>query len=239
MVLLRPKRSHFGTTGIPLSGPVEGSELDFLYASHETHLVHLVTAVTYAALDPVRRASYSLKNLLVDVRELVLDSVAPRRLRQNTRATASWSSTIQVHTPGPLSLSRRLQSRDRKPQVHDSTAPVISLLEAALHFANTSKPLSIREIVDFLPCLELRKWTAEARDARVEALFVVLTSCRAPDGRRITRPFVVWCPACVVQDRTLRKVVVVGAANRCFGHMRTLKSEKPRRPIAQALPSWE
>ena len=31
----------------------------------------------------------------------------------------------------------------------------------------------------------------------------------------------------------------VGAVNRCFGHMRTLKSEKPRRPIAQPLPSWE
>ena len=42
----------------------------------------------------------------------------------------------------------------------------------------------------------------------LKLFFDVLTSCRLPDGTRITRPFVVWFPACVVQDRTIRKVVV-------------------------------
>ena len=64
------------------------------------------------------------------------------------------------------------------------------------------------EMVEFLPRLQLQRWTAEARDVRVDAFFGVLTFCRIPDGTRITRPFVVWFPACVVQDRTPRKVVV-------------------------------
>ena len=84
-----------------------------------------------------------IKNLLVDVLDLFFIPVHPKDSQKN-----SSNCVVVVHNPsaslGPLSLSRRLQSRDRKPQVHDSTAPVISLLEAALHFANTSKPLSIR-----------------------------------------------------------------------------------------------
>ena len=63
-------------------------------------------------------------------------------------------------------------------------------------------------MVEFLPRLQLQRWTPEARDVRVEAFFGVLTFCRIPEGTRITRPFVVWFPPCVVQDRTLRKVVV-------------------------------
>ena len=63
--------------------------------------------------------------------------------------------------------------------------------------------------------------------------FDVITSCRTPDGTRIAFPFVGGFPACVIQDRTPRKVVVsVRPADR-------LTSEKPRRPIAQPLPSWE
>ena len=64
------------------------------------------------------------------------------------------------------------------------------------------------EMVEFLPRLQVQRWTAEARDVRVEAFFGVLTFCRIPEGTRITRPFVVWFPPCVVEDRTLRKVVV-------------------------------
>ena len=63
-------------------------------------------------------------------------------------------------------------------------------------------------MVEFLPRLQLQRWTAEARDVRVDAFFDVLTSCRTPDGTRITCPFVGWFPACVIQDGTLQIIVV-------------------------------
>ena len=63
-------------------------------------------------------------------------------------------------------------------------------------------------MVEFLPRLQLQRWTAEARDVRVVFFFEKITFCRIPDGTRATSPFVVWFPACVVEDRTLRKVVV-------------------------------
>ena len=102
----------------------------------------LVTPVICAALHPVRRASCTSK-ILLSMYWTFFHSGAPRGFVKN-----SSNCAVAVHGPipslGPLSLSPRLQSRDRKPQVHDSTAPAISLLEAALHFANTSKPLGNR-----------------------------------------------------------------------------------------------
>ena len=35
-------------------------------------------------------------------------------------------------------------------------------------------------MVEFLPRLQLQRWTPEARDVRVEAFFGVLTFCRIP-----------------------------------------------------------
>ena len=79
---------------------------------------------------------------------LVFHSCAPRGFAKN-----SSNCAIIVHSPsasiGPLSPSPRLQSRDRKPRVHDSTALVISLLEATLHIANIQKLLKNRRWLSF------------------------------------------------------------------------------------------
>ena len=93
-------------------------------------------------------------------------------------------------------------------------------------------------MVEFLPRLQLQRWTAEARGVRVDAFFGVLTFCRTPDGTRITRPLV-WFPPCVVQGRTLRKVVVSVRPADVLVTCARLKSEKSRRQIAQPPSSWE
>ena len=168
---------------------------------------------------------------------LVFHSGAPRGFAKN-----SSNCAVVVHSPsasiGPLSPSPRLQNRDRKPRVHDSTAPVISLLEATL---NRKHPEASQEteMVEFLPRLQLQRWAAEARDVRVDAFFGVITFCRIPDGTRITRPFVVWFPACVVQGRTFRKVVVSVRPTDVLITCARSKVKKLRRPIAQPLPFWD
>ena len=141
VVLLRPTRPH-------------AAQLVFhcLDLSKDPNWSSCVHPETHQAIRDCRHLCRSppccpcflhLKNLLVDVLDLFFIPVHPKDSQKN-----SSNCAVVVHNPsaslGPLSLSRRLQSRDRKPQVHDSTAPVISLFEAALHFANTSKPLSIR-----------------------------------------------------------------------------------------------
>ena len=87
-----------------------------------------------------------IKNF-VDVLDLFFIPVRPED-SQKTRPTA-----VGVYNPsaslGPLSLSRRLQNRDRKPQVHDSTAPAFALLEATLHIANIQKLLKDRRWLSF------------------------------------------------------------------------------------------
>ena len=207
-----PSPSHpstRGTTGIPLSGPVEGSELEFLYASRNP-FSHFVTAVTCAALDPVRRASCTSKKFL-SMYWTCFSFRCAQRIRKKLvqlrrgRPQSEYKSRAAFHD-STSSTSRPETSSPR----FNSTCHFLARGNAALrkHLEATQHS----EIVDFL-CLELRRWTAEARDARVEAFFDVLTSCRTPDGTRITRPLVVWFPACVVQDRTLRNVVASVRSN--------------------------
>ena len=96
-----PSPSHpstRGTTGIPLSGPVEGSELDFLYASRKP-IKPFVTAVTCAALHPVRRASCTSK-IFLSMYWTCFSFRCTQKIRKKTRPTASWSSTIRVQVPG-------------------------------------------------------------------------------------------------------------------------------------------
>ena len=93
------------------------------------------------------------------------------------------------------------------------------------------------EMVEFVPRLHLQRWTAAARDVRVDAFFDVLTSCvpltaHASPAHSWSGFLRAWSKVGPSKGRR------IGAANRCFGHMRTLKSEKPRRPIAQPPPSW-
>ena len=129
-----------GTPGIPLSGPVEGSELEFLCIPKP--IWPFVTAVTCAALHPVRRASCTSK-IFLSMYWTCFSFRCTQKIRKKTRPTAPWSSTIRVQVSGRFPCLDVFKVETGN-QVHDSTAPVISLLEAALHFANTSKPLSIR-----------------------------------------------------------------------------------------------
>ena len=89
-----------------------------------------------------------IKNLLAVLLDLFFIRVRPEDSQKNSSICA-----IIVHSPsaslGPLSPSPRLQSRDRKPRVHDSTALVISLLEATLHIANIQKLLKNKRWLSF------------------------------------------------------------------------------------------
>ena len=140
MVLLRPTRPH--AAHLVFHCLDLSKDPNWIYCMHpDTHLAirdcrHLCRS------PPCSPCFLHIKNL-VDVLNLFFIPVHPKDPQKN-----SSNCAVVVHNPSPsllpLSLSRRLQSRDRKHQVHDSTAPVISLFEAALNFANTSKPLSIR-----------------------------------------------------------------------------------------------
>ena len=72
---------------------------------------------------------------------LVFHSGAPRGFAKN-----SSNCAMVVYNP---SASLGLQNRDRKPRVHDSTAPAFSLLEAAVHIANTLKLLNNQRWLSF------------------------------------------------------------------------------------------
>ena len=72
---------------------------------------------------------------------LVFHSGAPRGFAKN-----SSNCAMVVYNP---SASLGLQNRDRKPQVHDSTAPACSLLEAAVHIANILKLLNNQRWLSF------------------------------------------------------------------------------------------
>ena len=163
-----------------------------------------MTAVTCAALHPVRRASCTSK-IFLSMYWTCFSFRCTQKIRKKTRPTAPRSSTIRVQVSGrfPCLDVFKVETGNLKSTIQQH----LSIPCSKQHCTSQTPRSQHSDIVDFLPCLELRRWTAKARDARVEAFFVVLTSCRTPDGTRVTRPFVVWFPACVVQDRTLRKVV--------------------------------
>ena len=197
-----PSPSHpstRGTTGIPLSGPVEGSELEFLYASRKTHQAirdcrHLCRSPPlFAVLLAHQKSSCRCTGL-------VFHSGAPRRFAKKLVQLRPWSSTMRVQVPGrfPCLGVFKVENGNLKSTIQ--TAPVISLLEATAALRKHLEATQHSEIVDFLPCLELRRWTAKSTGCSSWKL-VPLTAEASP------APFVVWFPACVVQDRTLRKVV--------------------------------
>ena len=71
-----------------------------------------------------------IKNLLVDVLDLFFIPCAPRGFVKNSSNCAVIGPQVPLQVSGHFLLSRRLQSRDRKPRVHDSTAPVLCLAGA-------------------------------------------------------------------------------------------------------------
>ena len=138
-----------------------------------------------------------VKNLLVVSLDLFFIPVRPED-SQKTRPTAPWWSTSPVQVSGHFTHLHVFKVE---------TGNLESTIQQHLSFpcsrrhctSQTSRSFTRnREMVEFLPRLQLQRWAAEARDVRVDALFGVLTFCRIPDGTRITRPFVVWFPACVV-----------------------------------------
>ena len=141
------------------------------------------------------------------VTSLVFHSGAPRgfakklvQLRRHCpQSQCKYLSTF------PVSTSSKSRPETSSPSFN-STCHFLARGDTAhrIHPDSSQEP----EMVEFLPRLQLQRWTAEVRDVRVDAFFGVLTFCRIPDGTRIIRPFVVWFPPCVVQGQTLRKVVV-------------------------------
>ena len=102
---------------------------------------------------------------------LVFHSGAPRGFAKN-----SSNCAVVVYKPsasiGPLSPSPRLQSRDRKPRVHDSTALVFLLVGGSGTHRKHPDSCQEPEMVEFLPRLQLQRWAAEARVSEL-TLFLV------------------------------------------------------------------
>ena len=170
---------------------------------------------------------------------LVFHSGAPRGFAKKTRPTAPWWShnpECKSRATFPVWTSSKSRPETSSPQFNGTCLFLVGGSGTLHKHPEASQQ---PEMVEFLPRLQLQRWTAEARDVRVDAFFDVLTSCRTPDGTRITRLFVGGFPPCVVQDRTLRKVAVSVRPTDVLVDMRTLKSEKHPRPIAQPPPSWE
>ena len=155
---------------------------------------HLATR-DWAALHPVRRASTS--KIFLSLCWTSFSFVCAQRIRKKLVQLRHHCPQSQCKYRTTFSISTSLKSRP------ETSSPRFN---STCHFlargdtAHRKHPDSCQEpeMVEFLPRLQLQRWAAEARDVRVDAFFGVLTFCRIPEGTRITRPFVVWFPPCVV-----------------------------------------
>ena len=139
-----------------------------------------------------------------------------QKIRKKTRPTAPRSSTIRVQVSGRFPCLDVFKVE---------TGNLKSTIQQHLSF-----PCSRQHCTSQTP----RSHSAFGRS---------LTSCRASssEGGLLKHGPPICCLVSSVRGPRSdpSKGRRVGAVTRCFGHMRTLKSEKPRRPIAQPLPSWK
>ena len=149
-----------------------------------------------------------IKNLFVVLLDLFFTPVRPED-SQKTRPTAPWCSTISVQVSGHLPHLHVFFVETGNLESTIQQHLPFCLLEAAVHIANTQKLLNNQRWLSF--CRAATSKGGLLQHVMSELFFFFfekITFCRIPDGTRVTRPFVVWFPACVVEDRTLRKVVV-------------------------------
>ena len=104
-----------------------------------------------------------IKNLLVDVLDLFFHSGAPKRffkkLVQLLRGRPQ--SECMSRTAFRVSTSSKSRPETSSPRFNSTCHFPCSRQHLRKHLEATQHS----EIVDFLPCLELRRWTAKARDA--------------------------------------------------------------------------
>ena len=139
---------------------------------------------------------------------LVFHSGAPRRIRKKLAQLRRGGPQFQCKSRATFTISTSSKSRPETSSPRFNNTCLFLVGGSGTHRKHPEASQQ-PEMVEFLPLLHLQRWTAAARDVRV--FFFFLKKSRFAvyhDGTRITRPFVVWFPACVVQGRTLRKVVV-------------------------------
>ena len=166
----------------------------------------LVTGVICAALHPVRRASCTSK-IFLSFYWTCFSLQCAQRIRKKLAQLRRGAPQFQCKSRAtcPISTSSLSRPETSSPRFNNTCLFLVGGSGTHRKHPEASQQ---PEMVEFLPRRHLQRWTAAARDVRVVFFFEKITFCRIPDGTRVTRPFVVWFPACVVEDRTLRKVVV-------------------------------
>ena len=166
----------------------------------------LVTAVICAALHPVRRASCT--STILSMYWTCFSFRCAQRIRKKLAQLRRGGPQSQCKSRATFPISTSSKSRPETSSPRFNSTCLFLVGGSGTHRKHPEASQQ-PEMVEFLPPLQLQRWTASARDVRVDFFFFEkITFCRIPDGKRNTRPFVGRFPLCVVQDRTPRKVVV-------------------------------
>ena len=205
----RPTCPTRGTPGIPLSGPVEVSGLEFLSAFPKL--------MTHSP--PCSPCLLHIKNLFVDVLDFFWCALKIRKKLVQLRR-GRLQSQCKSRATFPVSTSSKSRPETSSPRFN-STCHFLARGDTAhrKHPEASQEP----EMVEFLPRLQLQRWTAKARDVRIDFSFFEKSRFAVFLHYSLFRGQVSSVRGPRSNPAKGRRV---GEPNRCFGHMRPLKSEK-------------
>ena len=199
----------------------------------------LVIGVICVALHFVRRASCTSK-IFLSFCWTCFSIGCAQKIRKKLVQLRRQCPQCQCKSRATFTISTSSKSRPENSISNDSAAPVISLVGGRRYTSQTS-----------LKFLNNQRWLSFCRASNskggllkhvmsvlISFLFYVKKSRLAVflDGTHIARSFVGRVSSVRGPRSDDAKSRRVGAANRCFGHMHTLKSEKLRRLVAHPFP---